>query len=384
MAGLKIDPIKAFEEYALSAQSESEIDYYLRNSLSINVPYIECREFIIYHKGDLSSLLSTIHYDPPFTLERINPNILAFRLSRRKDKESEPNEGVIVILDGTHSCLFRVISISRGGFWVNVVKPFLKRHYPHLSILYFKQSELEDSLLDYEKRLNRQFADKAKVRVIEVTRKAEQSSRSNQKIKFISTERSWTNLSLAETFADLKERGFWFTNLKFRVSIASPSRERYFQRSMGKISKFGSFSCTSMYHELRSFLIEPLEIIAAERMQLLEGRGIIERDYKPGPPLEISYEDEVFDSTAKVRQFGETLGHYQDSSIVIYHGNPYFHANIADQRDGSSFEIWVLSQRRILISPQAKASAQALSRVITFIFDRFKEGMVSEYAPGTD
>ena len=139
-----------------------------------------------------------------------------------------------------------------------------------------------------------------------------------------------------------------------------------------------------MYHELRSFLIEPLEIIAAERMQLLEGRGIIERDYKPGPPLEISYEDEVFDSTAKVRQFGETLGHYQDSSIVIYHGNPYFHANIADQRDGSSFEIWVLSQRRILISPQAKASAQALSRVITFIFDRFKEGMVSEYVPGTD
>lgn len=62
-----------------------------------------------------------------------------------------------------------------------------------------------------------------------------------------------------------------------------------------------------MYHELRSFLIEPLEIIAAERMQLLEGRGIIERDYKPGPPLEISFEDEVFDSTAKVRQFGETL-----------------------------------------------------------------------------
>ncbi|MEL7656607.1 MAG: hypothetical protein AAGU75_11940, partial [Bacillota bacterium] len=336
------------------------------------------------HSGDLASLLTRIHYDPPFTLERINPNILAFRLSKQKDKNNEPDVGVIAIMNGSHSCLFRVISISRGGFWVKVVIPFLKRNYPHLSILYFKQSELEESLLGYEKRLNIQFADKAKVRVIEVTRKAEQSSRLNQKIKFRSTERSWTNLSLAETFADLKERGFWFTNLKFKVLIASPSRERLNQRSIGKVSKFGSFSCTSMYHELRSLLIEPLEIIASERMHLLEGRGIIERDYKPGPPLEIVFEDEVFDSTVKVRQFGETLGHFQDSSIVIYHGNPYFHANIADQRDGSSFEIWVLSQKRILITPQAKASAQALSRVITFIFDRFKEGMVSEYAPGTD
>lgn len=380
----KIDPIKSFEEYSLIAQSESEIDYYLRNSLSINVPYVECREYIIYHRGDLVSFLSSIHHDYPFTLERINQNILAFRLSRRKDKESEPNDGTIVILHGTHPCLFRVISVSRGGFWVNVVKPFLRRSYPHLSILFFKQSELEDSLLNYETRLNRQFGDKAKIRVVEVTKKAEQSSRSNQKTKFISTERSWTNLTLSETFAELKERGFWFTNLKFRVYIASPSRERYFQRSTGKVSKFGYFSCTSMYQELRSFLIEPLETIAAERMQLLEGRGIIERDYKPGPPLEISYEDGVFDSTAKVRQFGETLGHYKDASIVIYHGNPYFHANIADQKDGSSFEIWVLSQKRILISPQAKASAQALSRVITFIFDRFKEGVVREYAPGTE
>lgn len=380
----KIDPIKSFEEYSLIAQSESEIDYYLRNSLSINVPYVECREYIIYHRGDLVSFLSSIHHAHPFTLERINQNILAFRLSGRKDKESEPNDGTIVILHGSHPCLFRVISVSRGGFWVNVVKPFLRRSYPHLSILFFKQSELEDSLLNYETRLNRQFGDKAKIRVVEVTKKAEQSSRSNQKTKFISTERSWTNLTLSETFAELKERGFWFTNLKFRVYIASPSRERYFQRSTGKVSKFGYFSCTSMYQELRSFLIEPLETIAAERMQLLEGRGIIERDYKPGPPLEISYEDGVFDSTAKVRQFGETLGHYKDASIVIYHGNPYFHANIADQKDGSSFEIWVLSQKRILISPQAKASAQALSRVITFIFDRFKEGVVREYAPGTE
>jgi hypothetical protein len=189
---------------------------------------------------------------------------------------------------------------------------------------------------------------------------------------------------LGETFAELKERGFWFTSLKFKIAIAPPSKGKYYKRAIGKVFKFGTFSCTNMYNELRSFLIEPLEQIAAERMHLLEGRGITDRNYKPGPPLEIVYDEDVFDSTAKVRQFGEMLSHYQDASIVVYHGNPYFHANIADQKDGSSFEIWVLSQHRILISPQAKSSAQALSRVISYIFDRFKEGEVSEYVPGAE
>jgi hypothetical protein len=379
-----IDPIRTFEEYASSAKSEAEIDFYLRNSLSINYPYIECREYIIYHKGDLGSFLANHSHNPPFFLERINQNILAFRLFRQKDNELIQNSGVIVILPCHHSNLYRVISVSNGNFWVNVVKPFLKRNYPYLFILYFKQSELEDSLLNYEKELIKIFNDRIKVRVTEVTRKAEQSSKSDQKLRFISTERSWTNLSLVETFADLKERGFWFTNLKFKVYLASSSKERYIQKSIGKISKFGFFSCTSMYEELRSFLVEPLELIASERMQLLGGRGIIERNYDPGPPLEIKYDDDVFDSIDKVREFGEILGHYKDSSIVVYHSNPYFHANIADQLDGSSFELWVLSHSKILISPQAKSSTQALSRIIDFIFDRFKEGQVTEYVPERD
>jgi len=119
-------------------------------------------------------------------------------------------------------------------------------------------------------------------------------------------------------------------------------------------------------------------------MHLLDGRGIIERNYKPGPPLEIVYEENVFETSDMVRKFGEVLNHYKDASLVIYHGNPYFHANIADQKDGSSFEIWILSQKRILISPQAKTSVQALSRAISFIFDKFKEGIINEYVPRSE
>lgn len=384
MAQHRINPIDAFEGYAHLAQSPEEVDFYLRNSLSINEPYIECRECIVYHKGDLGAYLCSVDPEISFTLECINQNIPAFKISRKGEKDEDPNQGIVVILRGTNDFLYRVVTVSRGEFWNNAVKPFLKKKYPALSTVYFRQDELEKALLNFEKKFIHQFSDKARVSVVEVTRKSERASKSNQKLKYINTERSWTNSSLSETFAELKERGFWFTSLKFQIGIATSSKGRYFRRSSGKIFKFGTFSCTNMYNELRSFLIEPLEQIAAERMHLLEGRGIVERDYKPGPPLEIVYDEDVFDTTSKVRQFGETLSHYRDASIVTYHGNPYFHANIADQRDGSSFEIWVLSQHRILISPQAKSSAQALSRVISFIFDRFKEGVISEYTPGTE
>lgn len=58
---------------------------------------------------------------------------------------------------------------------------------------------------------------------------------------------------------------------------------------------------------------------------------------------------------------------------------PYFHASIADVLDGSSFDIWVASPSRILIVPQAKASATAFVRLISHIFSEFGEGDVAEY-----
>lgn len=378
------DSVKAFEGYALIAQSSAEIDFYLRNTLSIDEQYVECRECIVYHKGDFGNFLCSATPEATYSLECINRNIPAFRLIHKSKEDEQGVQGVLVVLKGTNNYLFRIITISRGEFWNNGVKPYLRKKYPAVSIIYFRQNELEQNLLNFEKQLLRRFSDRSRINVVEVTRKSERASKVDQRAKFINTERSWTKSSFTETFAELKERGFWFTSLKFQIFTAASSKGRFSRMSTGKVFKFGSFSCTNMYDEFRSFLIEPLEKVAAERMHLLEGRGIIEREYQPGPPLEIAFDEDVFETTAKVRQFGETLNHYRDASIVVYHGNPYFHANIADLSDGSSFEIWVLSQNRILISPQAKTSAQALARVITFIFDRFKEGTVSEYIPGAE
>lgn len=59
--------------------------------------------------------------------------------------------------------------------------------------------------------------------------------------------------------------------------------------------------------------------------------------------------------------------------------SPNVHASIADFIDGSSFEVWVLSPKRILIVPGPKCSIPALMRFTNYIFEEFEEGEIAEY-----
>jgi hypothetical protein len=375
------DPIIDFESMLQNVDSEADITFYLQSSILIEIPYVEIRECIVFYQGEIASFIDSYQNSFEYQLEIINKNVLAVRLTRQINKESLFH-GCFCIQKTPYKNIFRIITVSRGDFWNNALIPFIKSHYPKIAFLHFTNNEIEQALLSFENKLLGIYVDKFHLEITENTRKTKRLLEPKKEIKIIDTERSWTRTSITDLFIELKERGFWTTSLKFRIDISK--RHRNLFTAYGKINKKGAFSCTGLYNEIRPYLIDQLERFAVERMKLLEYRGIEERDFQPGPPLEILFDDDVFINTEKVREFGGAINHYQSASIVVYHGNPYYHASIADTKDGSSFELWVLSRRRILISPQTKSTVQALSRIITFIFERFKEGNVSEYKPTTD
>ena len=47
--------------------------------------------------------------------------------------------------------------------------------------------------------------------------------------------------------------------------------------------------------------------------------------------------------------------------------------------DGSSFDIWILSTRQILIVPQMRATHASIARLANHIFERFGEGSVADH-----
>lgn len=131
---------------------------------------------------------------------------------------------------------------------------------------------------------------------------------------------------------------------------------------------------------MEQFLIEPLTGFVDQRLQKFQKKGIRERNYQPSIPLEILFDYNKFDDIEEIRRFGSVLTKYPNSSIAIYHSNPYYHANLADFDDGSSFDIWILSSKRVIIKPQLKASPQAFERLISFISSEYGEGEICDYS----
>jgi len=254
------------------------------------------------------------------------------------------------------------------------IKPFLKKIYPFAMPVFFRQQEIENALLNLED----QMGDKYQVQIADVTSKEERLG-SDVKRKYLDTDRRWTNLPVRDAFNQAREREQWFTSVRFQINLKKKDGNSLSQIAVGRLYKYGEVNFDSLYGEISRSLIEVLENAAAERLSLLQGRGIKERNYEPGKPIEIAYEFEAFPDVQAIRKFGQVIQAYPNSTKAVFHANPYYHASVADFLDGSSFDVWVLSQRRVVIIPQAQSSAQAFERLISHIFSKFGEGTVNEF-----
>ncbi len=162
-------------------------------------------------------------------------------------------------------------------------------------------------------------------------------------------------------FNEALENSQWFSSLKFAIQKKNRKTGKFSRVAMGKISKFGEISCDNYFEQIEEGFTSVLEGFASERLELYQCSGISER-IQTNTPLDIEYSTNVFDDVEEIRRFGRMMKGYPDSSIALFHGNPYYHASIADFSDGSSFDLWVLSPKRVLISPQAKSSPRSIGK----------------------
>jgi len=302
-------------------------------------------------------------------LELINQKTSVFRLSILKDRDELPIIGYFTLMPTIKINIYRLLSVSYSKFWYRGIRRLVRRLYPEAMPVYFRQAEIQEALISFEHQLGPTF----RVRIADMTMKGTRESR------YYDTERLWTDLSISESFDNAIERNLWFTNLRFIIQQQNNQTNSYRNVASGRLYKKGEIFYDFYHKEILSSLLSVLIDYSANRFQLLSNRGIRERNYKPGYPLEIFYKDEIFSDLAEIRRFGEVINKYPKSTKAIFHSNPYYHASIADFLDGSSFEVWIVSPSRTIIVPQARSSAQAFERLIAHILYEFKEGKVYEY-----
>jgi hypothetical protein len=358
---------------AAMAESASTIDAFL--SMAQRMPHlVAIRETIVYHKADILSIMDRqAHKYKVF--EPLNRHLPVFKIGRLT-RSGKRYVGVVAILPGSQRYISRVITVSQSGFWHAVVRWLVKKHfYPNALPVYFKQQEIAEALSALEAALPAGQS----IHLSDVTSKEERIVSRVSVRKDYDTHRIWTDTPWRSVFSNASERGLWFTGLKFGIQQERRAGPATLLAS-GRIYKYGEIHFDFNYETITEAVIRTLEARAAARLELYRDRGLRERNYEPSQPIQISFDENVFQGAPQIREFARVMSDYPQASKAVYHGNPYYHAGIADYIDGSSFEMWVLSQNKILVIPQAKSSTQAFERLISYVFSEFNEGKVGVYS----
>lgn len=122
-------------------------------------------------------------------------------------------------------------------------------------------------------------------------------------------------------------------------------------------------------------VLSPLSAAAAARARLLRGRG--RRGAQAAvSALEIRLASNAF--AESTNDLVNTLAETPRLGVSIFHRNPYFHAVLTDYRDGSSYDLYVTEDDRIVLYPGSRASAGSLASITEDLGDRFSGLFIDE------
>jgi hypothetical protein len=372
-----------FEEKLASANNYEEvfeflsfIDEFPPRQL-LNIQYV-------YFQGDFPTFFAKLQINNG-SINVLNPNVNAYRFVIKQAENSF--KGSFFIQETIFPDLYIFYSISRPNNWNAFLRLVLQRQYPKIVLLFWKQSELSRALRLLEETLKEKYALRIKRLSLKEKRELEKNHKSTEakapKAKYDSY-LEWTNKTLSQVLDEAKEREQWFKKIIFELFRYKDGIMLPVSSSVCSLSKYGYFSCTSLFHTVFPILRQELEPPLTERIQLFRARGLKERNYKPSTALIIRYPDDIFSDKSLFGQFSSVIKKYPNSTKALFHSNPYFHASIADFLDGSSVDVRISDSRTLLIIPQIYTSINCLERLVAYIFDNFYEGKVEEYISASE
>ena len=84
------------------------------------------------------------------------------------------------------------------------------------------------------------------------------------------------------------------------------------------------------------------------------------------------------------KQFAKSISEHKELSLAIMHdGNPYFHASLTNNQDGSVFDIMFQNTPKgseLVVLPQYATSMNSLSKFFNLVYSQFGEGQITEYS----
>ena len=126
-------------------------------------------------------------------------------------------------------------------------------------------------------------------------------------------------------------------------------------------------------------MVLPICETISENIRLFSKRGRREDPQLNVKPLAIEFDKDQFESVNENANFIEAMRKLDNASVSVIHGNPYVSLSIVDYYDGSTFDLWVLNPRELVIVPQMKSTILSIKRLINSVFDNYAEGTIRDF-----
>ena len=263
-----------------------------------------------------------------------------------------------------------IISICRTDSW-KALSRLTRNTYPRLVPILLSQSELIGSA----KSLRKITGHNVKVRALSAK---EPFNVNGKKGDYQKSVRVWTDEDLDRVILSVQDRRQAITSIDMEFFQIIGDQAHVLPSAICKIRKNGEIEVTGSFKIAFDAVATEIAKIGEKKLRFFSGRGLRFSNFKPRP-LAVNFKQPVFEKLDQVRNFVDILSKYPHSMRAVLHGNPYAHVKLTDILDGSSFDVWAISPSRIAMMPGLKASEAAFERFVHYIFEKFREGSISNY-----
>ena len=295
-------------------------------------------------------------------------------------KGEEP--GRVLVAKAPGSFVYLAITDEPRRFVDRTFGPFIRSLYPHASQAFLSAGDLYSVLERLERSSGGQIMvarmtahKRLRATAGRAGRKGSGASPPHtipEKRKTAESAVTYTDKPFREAFSDAAANDQWVSRISFSLlgGTAAPMN--------GQLSRNGLFRFS---RSIAPFYRKALPLVAGlvdKKTKLYSNRS---RGDNNGMirPLAITLNIVMARDHSENSTFIKSVESMPHITASVYHSNPYVHMSLVDYLDGSSFDIWILSARQIIIAPQMRATHTSIARLTNHIFERFGEGSVADH-----
>jgi len=358
-------------EYWLERQQNSIIDF-LNFVSARDFPMSKNVKFILLTSSKNLLVLFREWLPYKYSLESLNivDNFHTYRLKKEIKRSGEIyyKSGIFYLFRYEQTNMYVIVTLEKQDFVNTILFPFVNSKYSEIAKIHLSSKQIKEILGVLKEEL-----DLDGIRTYWALMKG---ILDNKITKFGTKDKEsiskHTDEPYLDTFRRAAERNEWVDKIYF---YAKKNFDRIFKAS---IARNGLFQCENLVAiDFYNVVVKSLLRISNKNFKVFKDKSR-ERNEGEIKPLSIKYDINLFSDDSQNKRFIEMISDFPNSSYSLYHGNPYIHLSLVDYSDGSSYEIWVVTENEVVIIPQFRASINSISRLTEHVFNKFSEGILVE------